>query len=892
MNQYKKKKITRKFYNAYKRIHKSFTNSIEGIDNIENREWYSSVMLNRLMFLYFIQKEGFLDNDKNYLKNQLNYYSTNSMNYYDYLIKDLFYKALSVPKEQRTSAINEKVGSIPYINGGIFNYHILEEQYREICIDNSIFDDVYKFFEKYNWELDSKTFDNNEITPEIVGYIFEKYINRKEKGAYYTEKDTTDYITKYTIIPYILFEIKESFPDKLDELLTHILHNNPEKYFYNSTLNGVGLNLPDNIIIGYEDIENRTFWNDYTDKIYGLNTEIWRETIHRRQKYNKVKEKLKNDIYLNDILTFNLNIEKILYDIIRNAEIELLMELYYIIAGNNKNKKPLSILDPTCGSGAFLFSALNILEKIYEECINRMKKLSESQDTKPEDLKKIIKETDKHNNIKYYIYKSIIMNNLYGVDIMSEATEITRLRLLLKLFSLVESNNNIEPLPNINYNILSGNALVGFIDLEDIYDISKEENGKSRDILSRIGKNKKDTKAYLEERQSINDLLDKLLYKKYANDINIEFSNWKKRYKPFHWLVEFDDIMKSGGFDCIIGNPPYIEYYLVRKLYTVKDYITEKCGNISALITERSYDIMNNNGHLGFIAPISIISTPRMSRLRSLINNNSVYVYYSNFGDRPGTLFNGVHQKLNIILTKKGKKDCIVSPQVYTTNYYHWYSNKDFDERKTLFENINYVRNNFLYTKDDCLLKIGKEIDKKIWTKLQKHKTNLYDIVNNNNTLKEENKIYLSMRMTFWTKCFLSEKESNEFKEFELSNDNCSKLLMALFNSNLFFYYWELVSDCWHITNKELKLFKFDIDKLGEHEKKELYNLALELEKDLEKKKGYVGTVQTDYEYYHRKSKHIIDRIDKVLANIYNFTDDELDYIINYNIKYRMSNNL
>ena len=54
------------------------------------------------------------------------------------------------------------------------------------------------------------------------------------------------------------------------------------------------------------------------------------------------------------------------------------------------------------------------------------------------------------------------------------------------------------------------------------------------------------------------------------------------------------------------------------------------------------------------------------------------------------------------------------------------------------------------------------------------------------------------------------------------------------------------------------------------------------------RRKEYVGTVQTDYEYYHRKSKHIIDDIDHVLAEHYGLTDEELDFIINYNIKYRV----
>jgi hypothetical protein len=104
-------------------------------------------------------------------------------------------------------------------------------------------------------------------------------------------------------------------------------------------------------------------------------------------------------------------------------------------------------------------------------------------------------------------------------------------------------------------------------------------------------------------------------------------------------------------------------------------------------------------------------------------------------------------------------------------------------------------------------------------------------------------------------------------------------------NSNLFFYFWEVNSDCWHITNRELSTFKFNLTQINDPI---LAKLAIDLEADLEKKKQYVGTVQTEYEYYHKKSKPIIDEIDRVLSQHYGFTPEELDFIINYDIKYRM----
>ena len=82
--------------------------------------------------------------------------------------------------------------------------------------------------------------------------------------------------------------------------------------------------------------------------------------------------------------------------------------------------------------------------------------------------------------------------------------------------------------------------------------------------------------------------------------------------------------------------------------------------------------------------------------------------------------------------------------------------------------------------------------------------------------------------------------------------------------------------------------FKIDLNQLSRADRQSLIDLAGTLESHLEENKEYVGTVQTDYEYYHRKSKHIIDHIDRVLAQHYGFTNEELDFIINYDIKYRM----
>lgn len=139
--------------------------------------------------------------------------------------------------------------------------------------------------------------------------------------------------------------------------------------------------------------------------------------------------------------------------------------------------KILKVLDPTCGSGAFLFAALNLLEPLYYSCLSRMEDFLTNGQMLPLNAKKLFTETiekmNVHPNKQYFIYKSIILNNLYGVDIMNEAVETAKLRLFLKLVSTAQPNYNannigIEPLPDVDFNIKSGNTLVGFANEKEL----------------------------------------------------------------------------------------------------------------------------------------------------------------------------------------------------------------------------------------------------------------------------------------------------------------------------------------------------------------------------------------------------------------------------------------
>ncbi|MFM6021871.1 MAG: DNA methyltransferase, partial [Dolichospermum sp.] len=118
----------------------------------------------------------------------------------------------------------------------------------------------------------------------------------------------------------------------------------------------------------------------------------------------------------------------------------------------------LSILDPACGSGAFLVAALQHLIKIYTAIFEFIQVSGNA-----ENQARLIKIKQDHPSLDYYIKKRVITDNLYGVDIMEEAVEIAKLRLFLSLVASAETVDDLEPLPNVDFNIMSGNSLIGLI---------------------------------------------------------------------------------------------------------------------------------------------------------------------------------------------------------------------------------------------------------------------------------------------------------------------------------------------------------------------------------------------------------------------------------------------
>ena len=202
-------RVTKKFYERFKKEHAAFLKFIQGINITSDQEWYASLMLNRLMFIYFIQKKGFLDGNTDYLRHRLQICQQQQgrdsfHSFYRYFLLRLCHEGLG--NQERTPELETLLGRVPYLNGGLFEVHPLELTNPDIQISDEAFENIFSFFEEYQWHLDDRPLRNDqEINPDVLGYIFEKYTNQKQMGAYYTKEDITEYISKNCIIPF-LFE--------------------------------------------------------------------------------------------------------------------------------------------------------------------------------------------------------------------------------------------------------------------------------------------------------------------------------------------------------------------------------------------------------------------------------------------------------------------------------------------------------------------------------------------------------------------------------------------------------------------------------------------------------------------------------------------------------------
>lgn len=874
-------KITKDFYAGFKKEHKAFVDFIQGItgtDTVErDRQWYASVMLNRLMFCYFIQKKGFLDGDVDYLHNKLEQVKRLRgenrffRSFYLGFLRRLFHDGLNSPGH--SEEFEHEYGRIPYLNGGMFDEHPVERDYAGLDIADEAFERLFGFFDRWNWHLDTRiTASGKDINPDVLGYIFEQYINdRAQMGAYYTKEDITEYIGRNCILPCLFDKIRKATGESARDFeaggfVWKFLQDSGDRYIFDAVKKGADhfSDMPANIAAGIDAaapglLERRKDWNTRTPEKWGLPTEIWRETVERLQRYNDIVGKIKAGAItsINDFITYNLDIRNFTRDILAAADSKFIRNFYHAL-------RRITILDPTCGSGAFLFAALNILEPLYEICIDRMRDFNrENPLLFKEELGEIAHKY--RSNIQYFIYKSIILRNLYGVDIMVEAAEIAKLRLFLKMVAVVDvdfraGNMGLDPLPDIDFNIRCGNTLVGYANEAELErdlvegDMFANEEFKEKirtemkkvaaafetfkDIQLRQAEDMlafKEAKANLQERLArLDECLDHRLFMATQTDNrkkedtenedifdSRQYRDWLSSHQPFHWLAEFYQIIQgNGGFDVIIGNPPYVP----KNKITYLSNETFKCSDLYGYVIKRILQILCSVGNHGFIVMHNLGFSRNFSEVRNLLNEHNGSQWYSFYSRIPSGLFSGDVRVRNCIylLSSQGNKR-------YTSRLHRWFA----EQRETLFSSsIQY--NSFMYS--GVVPMLDSELIQPIYeNKKGQSIATLEDNLNGKELYyKKVGYNFLSVSNIIPSAFDLNEEivAQSELDSIKIQRDYY-EFVQLLSCGKLYLTKWLTYGDDFHLTNKDIVSFTFPFNAISIDDKEMLHNLYDEFSKKL-----------------------------------------------------------
>lgn len=711
-------KVTKSFYSDFAQQHRALTAVIEGIavSDVQSKpelRWYGSILLNRLMFIYFMQRKGFLDGDLDYLRNRLRRVQElerpgSFYEYYTDFLLPLFHEGLGADVNSRIiadSAIREVIGDIPYINGGIFSEHPIEAM-NTIRVPDEAFRRIFDFFDQWQWHLDDRPTGNpNEINPDVLGYIFEQFVNNSgevakgandaalnvDKGAYYTKEDVTGFMTANALVPVFLERLEAATGVNVWRPLSQ----DGQRYVWSSLAHGCELLLPREIQVESNQFPRPSWDSMAVSAEVGLPHESWWEVADRRRVHADLVEALSRGEVSNGdaAIRANIDLETLAVDVIDALDSpENVIGAWVCLS-------ELKILDPTCGSGAFLFAAIGILHRLYSAVQEVAEELART--SKSKDLQALVDSHKSHPNRDYFLLKHAALTNIYGVDLMPEAVEIARLRLFLKLMSQIDERAQIQPLPDLDFNIRPGNALIGAARAGDILDrvdlLSRDSvddllmsvaevsvSFRAFSTLQEVGAHREVQEAKQRLEAQVAQL--KLPLNKWWWNSSHDGASLKDFYliaNPMHWLVEFPEAMLSGGFDVVVGNPPYVPQGSIS--YNLDDFSTRDLPDIYAPCIERSIQLLKPDGRLAMITPHSLMQSRNFRPLRQLISTECGAVSCSAFARIPSGLFeNDVRVRNAILLARRSSSG---SRSVWTSRCRRWYS----ESRPHVMALIRYV---------------------------------------------------------------------------------------------------------------------------------------------------------------------------------------------------------
>jgi type I restriction-modification system DNA methylase subunit len=205
-------KVTDRFFSEYKLVFESVEGSIEGIKDDEQKRLFTQKLFNRLMFIAFVQKKGWLEfnGSGDYFKALWQDYKKSKSqpggNFYRDRLSHLFFAGLNDPDRQGDKKLIELIGNVPYLNGGLFEEDRSEMVPGIVVPDGAIEDIFTKLFDRFNFTVSESTPLDVDVAvdPEMLGKVFEESVtNRDGSGSYYTPKPIVSFMCRETLKGYL-----------------------------------------------------------------------------------------------------------------------------------------------------------------------------------------------------------------------------------------------------------------------------------------------------------------------------------------------------------------------------------------------------------------------------------------------------------------------------------------------------------------------------------------------------------------------------------------------------------------------------------------------------------------------------------------------------------------
>lgn len=504
------------------------------------------------------------------------------------------------------------------------------------------------------------------------------------------------------------------------------------------------------------------------------------------------------------------------------------------------------------------------------------------------------------------IKRHIIQNNIYGVDIERGAVDIARLRFWL---SLIVDEKSPEALPNLDFKIMQGNSLLEQYKGVDLSTMTEKKIGAGESLtffdsmLDVYRKNLRDklTEYYAcpehdKKMQLRKDIADIVKQELVEQGIHIDFEDMdlSANSQFFLWHTWFHDVFSQPskeGFDIVIGNPPYgAKYDNQTKRYYKNTYVTANSirglqkGALDTytLFIELGYNLLRKNGSFAYIVPISLTSSDSLTGVHRLLMGNCDTIYISSYAVRPKPVFENAVVNTSIRLFKKTETPC---QYIFSTKMHR--RGNEF-ELQRLIDNLQFVdvKGQTLYGR---IPKIGSEIEKTILNKLFNY-TKLGSLIKTSGSPI----IYRFAGGRYFKVVTNYSTGSSAERTIYFANSKIADAVGCILSSSLSFWFYQIFSD--NLNWKTYEIENFTVPQLSAEDIDYLDKLYSRYLSDIEAKANIRITsgestynVDSFKEYKIVRSKAIIDEIDDYICPLYGLTQEETDFIKNYELEFRLA---